>query len=304
MRAGANGGPFQMSSAPKRGLGRGLGALLGDAPVPTAPVSPAVPAGEIIRQIPVDRVRPNPHQPRQNFDPATLEELQASIREHGVLVPILVRERGDGYELIAGERRWRACAAMQRAAIPAIVRPASDLESLEVAIIENLQRENLNPLEEAAGMAQLIEAHDFTQEQVAQRLGKARPSVTNALRLLTLPESIKAMIAAGRITAGHAKALLAAPEPARLELARRVAAEGLSVRVLEKIVAALLAPPSPKTRVTQRPLSPEDRNFEARLRTHVGTAVALRRTPRGGSIEIKFSSESDLIRIADILLGE
>jgi ParB family chromosome partitioning protein len=293
-----------VSSAPKRGLGRGLGALLGDAPVPTAPVSPAVPAGEIIRHIPVDRVRPNPHQPRKNFDPATLEELKASIVEHGVLVPILVRERGEGYELIAGERRWRACASLQRQTIPAIVRPSSDLESLEVAIIENLQRENLNPLEEAAGMAQLIEAHDFTQEQVAQRLGKARPSVTNALRLLTLPESIKAMIADGRITAGHAKALLGAPESVRLELAQRVAREGMSVRTLEKIVAALLVPPAPKATAAHPQLSPEDHDFEARLRTHVGSAVALRRTGRGGSIEIKFSSEPELIRIAEILLGE
>ncbi len=289
-----------MSTAPKRGLGRGLGALLGDGPIPTAP---ALPSGEIIRQIPVDRVRPNPHQPRKHFDPATLEELKASISEHGVLVPVLVRERGEGYEIIAGERRWRACAALHAQSMPAIVRPSSDLQSLEVAIIENLQRENLNPLEEAAGMAQLIEAHDFTQEQVAQRLGKARPSVANALRLLTLPEPIKAMIAEGRVSAGHAKALLSAPESARLELANRVAREGLSVRVLEKIVAALTAPPAPKA-VAPRALSPEDREFESRLRVLVGAGVALRRSGRGGSIEIKFTSEPELIRIAEILLGE
>jgi ParB family chromosome partitioning protein len=282
-------------------LGRGLGALLGDAPVPTAPASPA---GEIIRQIPVDRVRPNPHQPRQHFDEAALNELKDSITEHGVLVPILVRERGDGYELIAGERRWRACAALQRPTIPAIVRPASDLQSLEVAIIENLQRENLNPLEEAAGMAQLIEAHDFTQEQVAQRLGKARPSVTNALRLLTLAEPIKAMIADGRLSAGHAKTLLSAPESARLELAQRVAREGFSVRMLEKIIAALSAPPAGKAQPAHPQLSPEDHDFESRLRMHVGSAVSLHRSARGGSIEIKFTSEAELIRIAEILLGE
>jgi len=288
-------------TAPKRGLGRGLGALLGEAPIP---VAPAAPAAEIVRQIPVERVRPNPHQPRKNFDPATMDELQASIVEHGVLVPILVRERGDGYELIAGERRWRACAMLQRPSIPAIVRPSTDLQSLEVAIIENLQRDNLNALEEAAGMAQLIEAHDFTQEQVAQRLGKARPSVTNALRLLTLPETIKAMIADGRLSAGHAKALLSAPEAARLQLAHRVAHEGLSVRVLERVVAALSEPPMPKASPSHRSLSPEDREFESRLRTHVGAGVALRRGGRGGSIEIKFASEPELIRIAEILLGE
>lgn len=294
-----------MSNAPKRGLGRGLGALLGDAPVPTSPATPSpFPPGEVVRQIPIDRITPNPHQPRQHFDQTTLDELKASIVEHGVLVPILVRERGDGYELIAGERRWRACAALQRPMIPAIVRPAGDLESLEVAIIENLQRENLNPLEEAAGMAQLIEAHDFTQEQVAQRLGKSRPSVTNALRILGLSEPIKAMIADGRLSAGHAKALLGAPEAARMELAHRAAAEGLSVRALERVVAHLVSPAAPKPAPVPRRLSAEDRDFESRLRTHVGTAVALKRNGRGGSIEIKFASEPELIRIAEILLGE
>jgi ParB family transcriptional regulator, chromosome partitioning protein len=287
-----------MSSAPKRGLGRGLGALLGDAPVPTGP------AGEIIRHVAVDRVRPNPHQPRKNFDAAALDELKASIAEHGVLVPILVRERGEGYEIIAGERRWRACAALRQPTIPAIVRPSSDLQSLEVAIIENLQRENLNPLEEAAGMAELIEAHDFTQDQVAQRLGKARSSVTNALRLLTLSEAIKAMIAAGAVSAAHAKALLGAPETSRLELAHRVASEGLSVRVLERIVAALNAPAAAKPHVIGRALSPDDREFVSRLRTRVACAVELRRSGRGGTIEIKFASEPELIRIAEILLGE
>lgn len=293
-----------MSNAPKRGLGRGLGALLGDAPVPTSPATPAAPTGEVVRQIPIDRITPNPHQPRQHFDPTTLDELKTSIVEHGVLVPILVREREDGYELIAGERRWRACAALQRPMIPAIVRPAGDLESLEVAIIENLQRDNLNPLEEAAGMAQLIEAHDFTQEQVALRLGKSRPSVTNALRILGLSEPIKAMIADGRLSAGHAKALLAAPEAARMELAHRAAAEGLSVRALERVVVHLVSPAAPKPAPVPRRLSAEDRDFESRLRAHVGTAVALRRNGRGGSIEIKFASEPELIRIAEILLGE
>ncbi|HEY9180870.1 MAG TPA: ParB/RepB/Spo0J family partition protein, partial [Candidatus Baltobacteraceae bacterium] len=222
-----------MSSAPKRGLGRGLGALLGDPPATSATAAPLVDA---IRQVPVDRIRPNPHQPRKTFDPQSLDELKASIAEHGVLVPVLVRERGDGFELIAGERRWRACAALQRATVPAIVRASDDRESLEVAIIENLQRENLNALEEAAGFAQLIDAHDFTQEQVAQRLGKSRPAVTNALRLLGLPEPIKALIADGSLSAGHARAILAAPEAQRVELARRSAQLGLSVRALERII--------------------------------------------------------------------
>jgi ParB family chromosome partitioning protein len=286
-------------SQPKRGLGRGLGALLGDAPVPSEPTVPIVDA---IRQIPVERIRPNPHQPRKTFDPQTLLELQASIAEHGVLVPILVRERGDGYELIAGERRWRACAALQRATIPAIVRVSDDRESLEVAIIENLQRENLNALEEAAGIAELIDAHDFTQEQVAQRLGKSRPAVANALRLLGLPEAIKALIANGSVSAAHARVLLAAPEAQRLELARRTAQLGLSVRALERIVAAMNRPP-----VAVKPragVSPDDRAFEARLRTKLGAAVQLKRGSHGGSIEIRYADETDLMRIADLLLEE
>lgn len=289
-----------MSTAPKRGLGRGLGALLGDAHVPTAP-APA--PGDAIRHIPVERVRPNPHQPRRTFDPTALGELQASISEHGVLVPILVRERGEGYELIAGERRWRACAALQRPTIPAIVRSGSDRESLEVAIIENLQRENLNPLEEAAGFAELLDAHGFTQEQVAQRLGKSRPSVSNALRLLGLPEAIKALIAGGSLSAGHAKALLGAPEAQRMELAKRAAQLGLSVRALERIVNAMNQPPTP---AKPRPArgAPDDREFEARLRTKLGAAVQLRRGATGGSIEIKYADETDLMRIADLLLEE
>lgn len=295
-----------MSSAPKRGLGRGLGALLGEGPPPTSAASGTVTAvanGEGIRQIPVDRIRPNPHQPRKTFDDVTLSELQASIAEHGVLVPILVRERGDGYELIAGERRWRACAALQRPSVPAIVRRDGDRESLEVAIVENLQRENLNPLEEAAGIAELIDAHAFTQDQVAQRLGKSRPAIANALRLLTLPEAIKSMIAQGTVTAGHAKVLLGAPGNAQVELARRVAGDGLSVRALERIVAHLSAPPVRTDRPKLR-RAPEDSDFEDRMRQRFAAPVALRRSRNGGTIEIKYANETDLIRIADILLAE
>ena len=292
-----------MSTPPKRGLGRGLGALLGDAPVPTSPAAPAGPPGEAIRQIPVDRVRPNPHQPRKTFDPQALEDLQASIAEHGVLVPILVRERGEGYELIAGERRWRASAALQRPSIPAIVRASDDRESLEVAIIENLQRENLNALEEAAGIAELIDAHDFTQEQVAKRLGKSRPAVANALRLLSLPGPIKALLADGSLTAAHARVILTAPEGQRVELARRAGQLGLTVRALERIVATMNQPPAPPKPRPEHG-APEDREFEARLRTKLGAAVQLKRGASGGTIEIRYADETDLIRIADLLLEE
>jgi ParB family chromosome partitioning protein len=203
-------------SAPKRGLGRGLGALLGD---PIAP--PSAPAGRGLLQVPVAAISPNPHQPRVTFAPGALDELRASIAEFGVLVPIIVRKLdGEKYELIAGERRWRAATAAGLATVPAIVRAADDRESLEVAIVENLQRENLDPLEEAMGFAHLMEAHDFTQEQVAQRVGRSRPAVANALRLLTLSDAIKALVRDGQLTAGAARALLALPVEKREAIAR------------------------------------------------------------------------------------
>jgi len=286
-------------SAPKRGLGRGLGALLGDAPVPVSP------SAETLREIPVDRITPNPFQPRQNFDASALDELKASIAEYGVLVPIIVRRRGEGaYELVAGERRWRACAALRKATIPAIVRASDDRDTLEVAIIENLQRENLNPLEEAAGFAYLMDEHDYTQEEVARRLGKSRPVVANTLRLLALPDTIKAMLADGRLSAGHGRALLAAPESDRVPLAERAVDEGMSVRALERASAAITTPNGEKSLPAPRSLSPEEHEFESRLRERFGTHVAIVRGARGGRIELRFGSDDELMRLGDLLLGE
>ncbi|GAC1359263.1 MAG: ParB/RepB/Spo0J family partition protein [Vulcanimicrobiaceae bacterium] len=284
-----------MSAAPKRGLGRGLSSLLGE---------PKAGGGDELQQIPIGKIRPNPFQPRKNFDQAALEELQTSIAEYGVLVPIIVRSRGDGYELVAGERRWRAAAALQQAAIPAIVRASDDRDSLEVAIIENLQRENLGALEEAAGFHHLMDEYAFTQEQLAARLGKSRPAIANALRLLTLSDAIKAMLSDGRLSAGHARALLAAPEADRLSLAQRVVNEGLSVRELERLAGAIGQPHHADGTKPAKPLTPDETDFESKLRFRLGTHVALRRSGKGGKIEIKFSSEKDLIRIADVLLGE
>ena len=288
-------------SQPKRGLGRGLGALLGDNPVPTSPMMPA--AEEKLRDIPIDRIKPNPFQPRKSFDVEALHDLQASIAEYGVLVPVIVRKRGDGFELIAGERRWRASAALKRATIPAIVRDSDDKDSLEVAIIENLQRENLNPLEEAAGFQHLMDEYAFTQDDVAKHLGKSRPAIANALRLLSLADAIKAMLVDGRLTAGHARALLAAPENARLRLAQRTVNEGLSVRALERLTGAVTTAQrhaAPKL----HELSPEEHDFESRLRERFGAHVALVRSAKGGRIEFKFTSDGELIRLGDLLLGE
>jgi ParB family chromosome partitioning protein len=283
-------------SAPKRGLGRGLGALLGD---PIAP--PSAPAGRGLLQVPVAAISPNPHQPRVTFAPGALDELRASIAEFGVLVPIIVRKLdGEKYELIAGERRWRAATAAGLATVPAIVRAADDRESLEVAIVENLQRENLDPLEEAMGFAHLMEAHDFTQEQVAQRVGRSRPAVANALRLLTLSDAIKALVRDGQLTAGAARALLALPVEKREAIARRVASEGLSVRAIE----ALARDPVVKPKAPPAAPDPETASLVDRLRYRFATPVALTKRERGGSIEIRYADDDELIRIVDMLLGD
>jgi ParB family chromosome partitioning protein len=280
-------------SAPKRGLGRGLGALLGDAPaVLERPQGP--------REIPLDAIVPNPRQPRTTFDPQAQDQLRDSIATFGVLVPILVRRRGERFELIAGERRWRAAAAAGLRAIPAIVREAEDRDSLELAMVENLQRENLDPLEEAMGFQHLIDEYGFTQETVAQRLGRARPSVANALRLLTLSEPIQALVHKRELSAGHAKALLAFPEKERLAVAQRAVREGLSVRALERLAQK-------KAGARTRRAAAADGDLEGvaeRLRYRLGAYVAFHRGRRGGRIEIRFSDEDDLIRIVDLLLGE
>jgi ParB family transcriptional regulator, chromosome partitioning protein len=282
-------------TTPKRGLGKGLAALIGDSPIPVATQH------EIVREIPVGEITPNPFQPRRSFEQQKLDELKASIEEYGVLVPIIVRRREHGYELIAGERRWRACAALARATIPAIVRAGNDRETLEFAIVENLQREDLNPLEEAAGFAHLIEEYGLTQDEVGRRLGRSRPAVANTLRLLALPASIKAMLVDRRLSAGHARALLAAPENVRVALAERASTEGLTVRRLERLAAASSMPPAaPKL----LPLTAEERDFESRLRERFGTRVVVARSGKGGRIEFRFTSEDELLRLGDLLLGE
>lgn len=280
-------------SQPKRGLGRGLGALLGDAPVPT---TPEVHGG--LREIPVARITPNPFQPRKNFDAAAMDDLKASIADFGVLVPIIVRKRGENFELVAGERRWRACAALGHANIPAIVRDSDDKDSLEVAIIENLQRENLNPIEEAAGFSSLMDEYGFTQEDLALRVSKSRPAIANALRLLALPDAIKAMLVDGRLTAGHGRALLAAPATDRLKLAQRAVKDDLSVRALEKLTGAVKTTSAPRV----RELTADEEEFESRLRERYGTHVALVRGGKGGKIEFRFANEGELLRLSDLLL--
>ena len=284
-------------AAPKRGLGRGLGVLLGDAP--TTDLTTPTPRG--FQQIELSRIVPNPNQPRTTFAAEALDELRASITEFGVLVPIIVRASGGNFELIAGERRWRAARAANLATIPAIVRQADARESLEVAIIENLQRENLDPLEEAMGFAHLMDAYGFTQERVAERLGRSRPSIANALRLLSLSDPIKLLLRSGALSVGHAKALLALPIERRDAVAQRIVADGLTVRAVEAL--AHVAPKVAAPRARSAPSSDADALLE-RLRYRFATHVSLVARERGGALEIRYADAAELMRIADLLLGD
>jgi ParB family chromosome partitioning protein len=257
-----------------------------------------------LAELAITAVRPNPRQPRSHFDEEALVALTASVREIGILQPILVRRISDDqYELIAGERRWRAARRVGLATIPAIIRVASDSESLEQALIENLNREELNPLEEAAGYQQLIEDFELTHEQLSTRVGKSRVAITNALRLFQLPPSVQRLVAEGRLSAGHARALLGTPDRAFLEaLARRAANEQLSVRDVEEAVRQrnqLTAPdggPGPgKSPGRLRP--PGILELEELLADHLSTKVHVDMGANRGKVVIEFATLEDLERI-------
>ena len=284
-------------SAPKRGLGRGLEALLGA----------ERPAAAGLQEIPVGAIRPNPQQPRKTFDAEALGELGRSIAELGVLVPIIVRplparDGSDQFELIAGERRWRAATAARLATIPAIVRDADDRTSLEVAVVENLQRKDLDPLEEAMGFQHLLDEHGFTQERLAERLGKSRPAITNALRLLALPDAIKVLLRSGILSVGHARALLGVPTDRREAVAARVERDGLTVRDIERLGRHRAESTAKKTVVSVK--TPDHLAVEQRLRYALGAPVTIVKGSSGGHLEIRYGDESDLARIVDVLLGD
>ena len=298
----------------KHGLGRGLGALISDGTTPagttTSPLITAAkktPGGA--NKVPLQKIRKNPFQPRRTFPEAAMTDLTESIKKRGVLQPLLVRPLGDGYELIAGERRLRASAAAGLSEVPVIIMEASDNDSLEVALVENLQREDLNVLEEAEGYEVLANKFNLTQEQVAVRVGKARASVANTMRILSLPADIKQMIATDLLSAGHAK-LLAGIEikNEQANLAKRTIKENLSVRNLEKIVQKLRRlPRKPRAMKTDIP-DTHLAYLSDRLHKHFGTSIRI--TPcktlangkkLRGTLEIDFYSTDDLNRILDML---
>lgn len=281
-----------------RGLGRGLGAFFPSSPAPAAQGQRAG-----ILEIALDDAVPNPKQPRRHMDAGELESLAQSIRANGVLAPILVREKLGGasrYEIVVGERRWRAARMAGLQSVPAIVRQVEDGGAVELALLENLQRTDLNPIEEAAGYRQLIEEHRFTHEALGERLGKSRPAVANALRLLSLPDSVQALIRDGHLSAGHGRAIAALP-PARAEkVAKEAVARGLSVREVERLAALSAAPNRRGSRLsTSAALSPELAEVENRLRFALATRVALHHGARGGAIEIHYADDEELQRIVD-----
>lgn len=291
----------------RKGLGRGLGALMQDeAPAQDSP-SPSPQSG--VQSVAVTSITRNRLQPRQMFDEEALADLTASVREHGILQPLLVRPSGDGYELIAGERRLRAATAAGLHTVPVIIMEATDISSLEIALIENLQRENLNPVEEAEGYRELAEGFSLTQEEIALRVGKARASVANAMRLLSLPDEVRAMLADGRLSTGHAKALMALEIPQEQILtARRVVDEGLSVRALEKLIKRT-AGVSPRPRAARPDLpAAHIRYLSEKLHSHFGTSIRIQpcktfaNGKKGkGCIEIDFFSNDDLDRVLTLL---
>jgi len=271
----------------KRGLGRGLAALL--------------PAEEGVRSLPVAQLHPNRFQPRVSFDEAGLEELAASIRAQGVIQPLIVTPTGAGsYAIVAGERRWRAAQRAGLAAVPVVVRRVQDdRQQLELALVENLQRADLNPIEEAEAYQALQESFGLAHEEIASRVGKGRPAVSNALRLLKLPPEVQDLLRTGQLTAGQARPLLALTDPDRLlEVARRAVREGLSARTLEALAGGERAA---RKGAVRRPPEPNAAAAAERLTQRLQTKVEIDRRGRGGVIRIHFHSEEELIRLFDLL---
>jgi ParB family chromosome partitioning protein len=274
-------------------LGRGLGALI---PQRSAGAAPVI-------EVPLARVSPNPHQPRRHWDDAELEDLAASIREHGVLQPVLVTETLDGYQLIAGERRVRASRLAGLDRIPALVRQLAERDQLEVALVENVQRSDLDPIEEALAFRQLIDEFGLTQERVAERVGKARATVANTLRLLELHSDIQAAIGDGRLTEGHGRALGGIPVEGQSGVLGTVLGQGLSVRQTEELVRRLREPRERSTPSPAPRLDPDLERVEEELRHRLGTKVTLSRSRKGGRIVIEYYSDEELGRLYERLIG-
>lgn len=282
--------------AKKSGLGRGLGLLVGEADAETAGMRPE-------STLPIAQIKPNKGQPRKSFKEEDLSELTDSIRQNGVLQPLLVRKKGNEYEIVAGERRYQAAKAAGLDEVPVIIREISDEDVFKLALIENLQRSDLTPLEEARGYRQLIKDKGLTQEELAHILSKSRSAITNTLRLLDLPKEVQSYVEEGTISAGHARAILAVPtEDGRIRLAEKVVTERLSVRQTEAL-APLYATAQQEDRPMRTPLPPSYKRAARQMRLALDTNVRVKNVRGKNKIEIEFSNEEQLGHIVDLLAG-
>ena len=307
-------------ASPKKakGLGKGLDALFGD--VEVTPVKSAdkkesskqakadtaakksdeteASQGGVL-YIDINDIKPNTGQPRKHFDEEKLEELASSIQQHGLIQPIVLRKLKTGYEIVAGERRWRACRIVGLKEVPCIVKELTDEENMLLAIIENMQREDLNPIEEAEGLKQMIDTYGLTQEQVSYSVGKSRPYITNSLRLLKLPEEVRTLTASGEISVGHAKALAAVKDQDKqITLAKKTAKGGLSVRQIELMAKETKAPARKAPKAKK---SADEKKIEEDMKNALGTKVNLNRKGKKGKIEIEFYSDEELERLIELI---
>lgn len=276
-----------------KGLGKGINALFANMEVSKE---------ETVREIDLVEIRPNPYQPRKVFEVDAIEELKNSILEHGILQPIIIRKNIKGYEIVVGERRYRAAKAAKLETIPAVVRELNDRQMMELAVLENLQREDLTPIEEAAAYQTLMDKLHITQEELAKRLGKSRPHIANYVRLLSLPKNIQQDITEGKLSMGHGRTLLGLKQKEKLEaVAEKSVNEGLNVRQLEKLIQNIN---ENVPRETKKPDSKKDvfiKGYEESLREKFGTTVTIKRSSKKGKIEIEFLSNEDLERILEML---
>jgi ParB family chromosome partitioning protein len=279
----------------KRGLGRGLSALMADVRADSGDARPATAE----REVPIESVRPNPNQPRRHFDQGELEELAASIREIGIIQPLVVRQVEGGYEIVAGERRWRAAQMAQKHSVPVVVRDYAERDVLQIAIVENVQRADLNPIDEAAGYATLIEKYGHSQEQVADAVGKSRSHIANLVRLLQLPDAVRMMVIDGRLSAGHARALIGLDNA--VALAEQAARKGLSVREVERL--AQKAKPATSRRPVTRTKDADTVALEGDLSATLGMPVRIDHRGQGGVVTVSYGSFEELDRLCNVLTG-
>lgn len=286
--------------AERKGLGKGLGALFEDVNIDSTEIEGSEANKEDINFIEIDEIAPNESQPRKTFNKEKLEELARSIKTHGVIQPIVVRKQGSHYEVVAGERRWRAARIAGLSEVPCIVRELTDEQNMLVAIIENVQREDLNPIEEARGIRAMIEDYELTQDEVAKAVSKSRPYITNALRMLKLPDAVLDMVSAGKLSAGHARAILSAKEEEQTEIAKHVETKGLSVREAEKLSKKGLS--FDRKKPGKHPTkNAAVKQIESELSSALGTKVNLSQNGNKGKIEIEYYSREELEGLIEAL---